>query len=434
MTVAAPALEQTPSAAVRGSGYVQAVILIVAGVLATTLAQPQVLARLPLSNLMKNELHLSRSTVSGFFFLCGLPWYFKPLVGIITDAFPVLGSRRRIYIVVSAALAAAGWVAMLLAPHQYQPWFWLCMLINVFMVFTSTVVGGFMVEIAQASASSGRLSSIRNIAQGCVQFVNAPAAGYLASIAFGWTAGICGVVILALVPAAWLLLREERRRVDSQQVLANFGLQFSNIATARTLWAAAALTLLVYIAPGFATALFYRQQNELHMTTVDQGYLGLVASMLAAGAPVAYILACRRYSLRTMLSACIGLHGLTVIAYVFYTSVANAYAISALNAFTGTLGEVALMDLAVRATPRGSESLGFALMVSVRNFALFGTDWLGSLMLDNWKLPFADLVYANAATTLIAAPLVFLLPRALVRRKDAEVLETFPEPATQMQD
>jgi len=39
-----------------------AAIIIVAGVLATTLAQPQVLARLPLQNLLKNELHLDRSS------------------------------------------------------------------------------------------------------------------------------------------------------------------------------------------------------------------------------------------------------------------------------------------------------------------------------------------------------------------------------------
>ena len=97
------------------------------------------------------------------------------------------------------------------------------------------------------------------------------------------------------------------------------------------------------------------------------------------------------------------------------------------------------MDLAVRATPRGSEGLGFSLMVSVRNFALFGTDWLGSLMLDKLHMPFNDLVLANAGTTAIAVPLVFLLPAALVARKDAEadvekieVLGGYPEPETQL--
>ena len=45
--------------------------MIVAGVLATTLAQPQVLARLPLQNLLKNELHLDRSSQRGVLLLGG---------------------------------------------------------------------------------------------------------------------------------------------------------------------------------------------------------------------------------------------------------------------------------------------------------------------------------------------------------------------------
>ena len=38
-----------------------AALVIMAGVLATTLAQTQVLARLPLQNLLKNELHADRT-------------------------------------------------------------------------------------------------------------------------------------------------------------------------------------------------------------------------------------------------------------------------------------------------------------------------------------------------------------------------------------
>ena len=44
-----------------------AALVIVAGVLATTLAQTQVLARLPLQNLLKNELHVDRTANAAFF-------------------------------------------------------------------------------------------------------------------------------------------------------------------------------------------------------------------------------------------------------------------------------------------------------------------------------------------------------------------------------
>ena len=87
------------------------------------------------------------------------------------------------------------------------------------------------------------------------------------------------------------------------------------------------------------------------------------------------------------------------------------------------------MDLAVRSTPAGSEGLGFSIMISVRNLALFGTDWFGSNLLDQYHLSFGSLVIANSATTLIAVPLVFLLPRLIVARKDGEISQE-PLPST----
>src|SRR5271169_6976328 len=84
------------------------------------------------------------------------------------------------------------------------------------------------------------------------------------------------------------------------------------------------------------------------------------------------------------------------LGYLYYSSMGRAEAIEGLNGFGYTLAELALMDLAVRATPAGSEGLGFSLMVSVRNLALFGTDWFGSKLLDAYHFSFDSLVIANS--------------------------------------
>ena len=272
MTAQAMDATDSVSVAAHRRSLVNAALLVVVGVLATTLAQPQALARLPLTNMLKNELHLSRSAAAGFFFLAGLAWYFKPLAGIVTDAFPIFGSRRRSYLIVSTMLATLSWVGLYFTPHQYNLLLWMCILLSVFMVVASTVVGGFMVEIAQASGAPGKA---------LVDPQRDPG-GRLDHQRTG-----------GRIPGQHRL-RLDRRRVrrggvlaiagdlpavegraaadDSAQVLANFKHQLGNIASARTLWAAAGLTALVFIAPGLATALFYKQQNELHMNTVAQGY------------------------------------------------------------------------------------------------------------------------------------------------------------------
>ena len=404
---------------------IYAPLVIIAVVLATTLAQPQVLARLPLQNLLKNELHLDRTANAAFFFWAGLAWYLKPCAGILTDAFPLFGSRRKSYIVISASLAALSWLALTVTPHKFRNLLLVVILINIFMVIASTVVGGYMVETAQANSGSGRLTAIRQFVQQACFIVNGPAAGYLASIAFGWTAAACGGIMLLLVPVTILFLRERRQQPDSRQILANRA-QLINIATARTMWGAAGLMALFYIAPGFATALFYKQQNDLHLDTQAQGFLQLIAGVCGVLAALGYGVLCRRLNLRTLLVGCMIFATAANLGYLFYSSAGRAQAIEGLNGFGYTLAELALMDLAVRATPAGSEGLGFSLMVSVRNLALFGTDWFGSHLLDEYHFSFDSLVLANSLTTLIAVPLVFLLPRLLVLRKDAEIYEETP--------
>jgi hypothetical protein len=290
-----------------------------------------------------------------------------------------------------------------------------------------------MVETAQANSGSGRLTALRQFVQQACWIVNGPAAGYLASIAFGWTAAACGGVMFLLVPVTLLFLREQRQRSDPRLLLENARRQLVKIATARTMWGAAGLMALFYIAPGFATALFYKQQNDLHLGTQAQGFLQLIAGVCGVLAAVGYGILCRRLNLRTLLVGCMIFATAANLGYLFYSSAGRAQAIEGLNGFGYTLAELALMDLAVRATPAGSEGLGFSLMVSVRNLALFGTDWFGSHLLDEYHFSFDSLVLANSLTTLIAVPLVFLLPRLLVLRKDAEIYEETPGLKTAME-
>jgi hypothetical protein len=395
-------------------------VIVVAGVLATTLAQPGMLGLIPLKNLLKNTLHADVAANAAFFFLIGLPWYCKPLTGILTDAFPLFGQRRKSYLLVSTVLAAVAWVGLYFTPRTYKDLVLVCLIIAFFMVLASTVVGAYLVEAAQAAAGSGRLTAVREVTQQACSIIQGPAGGYLAAMAFGWTAVASGGILVLLVPVTWFFLHEPRQRVDSGERLANAGRQLGRIGRARTLWAAIGLMALFYVAPGFGTALFYRQQNRLHMSTEMQGYLGMLAGVGGVLAAVGYGFICRKLSLRALLPGCLAIATATNLGYLYYSSFARAQIIDGINGVGYALAELVLMDLAIRATPAGSEGLGFSLMMSVRNLALFGTDWIGSKLLVLHLLSFHWLVLANSATTAATVPLVFLLPRAIVGRKDAE--------------
>ncbi len=76
------------------------------------------------------------------------------------------------------------------------------------------------------------------------------------------------------------------------------------------------------------------------------------------------------------------------------------------------------MDLAARATPHGSEGLGFALMMSVRNAALALADMLGAWLIEHQWMSFSGVVVLDAGVIAVVLLAVPALPAALLDRRD----------------
>jgi MFS family permease len=351
-----------------------------------------------------------------FLFAIGFAWYLKPLFGAVVDAFPLLGSRRRSYMIIGSALVALGWAATGLVSHAYEPLFIAMFLTCNAMVLVSCATGGLLVETAQASGAAGRLAGIRQMTTSLCYLIGGPVSGYLAGVAFGWTALSCALVAASLIPVTLFFLQEP---YHPPQPLSALWVQLRAIAGARPMWAASGLMALFYIAPGTETALFYRQQNELHMTTAAQGWLGFTQYATGIITALAYTWFCRRMSLRRLLLIGIGCSVITQAMFVFYNSVPAAFVIEGTNGIGFALAELAFLDLSARATPRGSESLGYSLMLSVRNLALFGTDIIGAHLMDDFGWRFSSLVWINASTSALALPFVFLLPKVLLSQREA---------------
>jgi hypothetical protein len=252
--------------------------------------------------------------------------------------------------------------------------------------------------------------------------VAGPAGGFLGALALGWTALACGGIAFLIVPVAWWLVLESHHQPAPVGVLHDMGRELRVMVRARSVWAAAAIAALFYLAPGLNTALFYLQQNTLHLNTQNQGHLTLLSAGGGMLAAVLYgVFAARRFLLRSLLVACLLIGALVALGYLYYDSYVHAQIIDAVNGFGYALGEIAVMHLAVRATPAGSEALGFAVLMAVRNFFMWGSDWLGSALIDQFHMHFDTLVYVNVGTTLLAVPLVLMLPKVLVTARDAAI-------------
>lgn len=393
-------------------------IIIIAGIFATTLAQPQVLGKLPLQNLLKNEVHASREAVAGFFFWCGMAWYLKPIAGIFSDAFPLFRTKRRHYILISTALSLVGWLALGKVPHTYQALLWACIILNLFMVIASTAVGAILVEAGQKMGATGKFTSVRLFVQNACTLIQGPLGGFLASGSFLVASGVNAVIVFSLFPVVYFLLKERPQEMGNKDAFANAGKQLRIIMRSPNLWWAIAFLGLFYFSPGFGTTLFFRQQDEFKFSTQDIGNFGVATGLCGLAAAVIYSQLIKRLTLRTMILIGVVTGALGNFMYLTYSK--NFWwdcLIEGQNGLFFTLAELALIDLAARSTPKGCEGLGYSLILSIRNVALFGADVLGSKLADN-KWPFQNLVFLNSGTTLVVLILLPFLPAAVVAVRD----------------
>jgi hypothetical protein len=398
-----------------------AAAIIAAGLFVTGLGWPGMIARLPLDLFFKNHLHFAPQEIAVFWAVGALAWYLKPLVGLLCNAFPVFGTRRRGYLLAGSVAACLLWSALAVVPQRPPAFLAVILALNLAIVVVSTAIGGWLVEVGQRHGATGRLSALREGLTGAMSLVAGPIAGWLAARALGWTAGVGAMIWLAFIPVALWAAREPPATTSAghARVLAGALAQLRVLRRAPTMWSAAGLLFLAYLAPGFQTPLLYRQQDDLHFTPYDIGRLQLVGAIGAIAGSAAYGWLCRRLPLRALLIGGIVLNAGSTLFYLAYSSLAWATAITLAAAVLGSIAILPIYDLAVRATPRGSETFGYALLTSVQTLTTLAiSDPLGATLYGHFHVTFPSLVWINAASTAAVLLFVPFLPRALLAPHD----------------
>jgi predicted MFS family arabinose efflux permease len=183
------------------------------------------------------------------------------------------------------------------------------------------------------------------------------------------------------------------------------------------MWVASGLLFLVFFAPGFQTPLYFYQRTALGFTP---GFIGSLHALGGVGILVgaaAYGVICRYVPLRTSIVVGIILNATSTLLYLHYDSARDAMLIDTTVGVLGTLSLVPIYDLATRATPKGSESFGFGLLISVRNVAYFAvSNNLGALLYERYG--FKPLVWINAGSTLAVLLFLPLIPTALLASRE----------------
>ena len=400
--------------------------LISVGLIATTLGTVTSIGELPLTNVLMNQLGCDPEKVSRFFWLMTIPWAFKPLAGLLSDSIPLCGTRRRHYILCASAIAAALWFVLAWVTASYFIMLAAAMMLYASFMLVSTVIGALIVEEGRRNAATGRLTSLRSVIVNISYLVGGPVSGLLAT-RFGPTgglrmaAGFGSLIFLCLWIASFFLLRENRiPRVPVGQTARNAGRNIAGLFKYPTLWVAVGFISLVLAIPSYATLLTFKQREQLGFSFQQIGYLRLTFGVFGLLGALAFRIMCGRLSLRWTLTIGLIILSLGNLAYFFYNSMPAAFCIEALYGIMLTLIQAPLFDLAARSTPKGSEALGYGLIMAVWSNVQQFAPWFGSTLNQTFHVSLNGLIWINVVASMALVALVPLMPRSIMSRREGE--------------
>jgi MFS family permease len=161
----------------------------------------------------KDTLKLTPAEVAGIAFWLGLPWSMKMVVGAASDVYPILGSRRRAYLLIGALCSLAGYAMLATVVGTKGAFLSAMLLVTVGFMVQDVVADGLSVEVADNEKEIGQVQTLGRMAL----LMGSISVGYLS----GWLASAVGARavfavsgILPIIVAASAMLVRERPRME----------------------------------------------------------------------------------------------------------------------------------------------------------------------------------------------------------------------------
>jgi predicted MFS family arabinose efflux permease len=401
-------------------------ILFGAVYLAEGICQVVLLLQQPLNNYLRKSLFYSTDQIAAFKYFVMMPWMIKPVYGLLSDFVPILGYRRKTYLLGMNLLAAGAfcWAWGLTSPGVLRT---ALLLTALGVACSDVVIDGLMVESGQRT---GRVKLFQGVQWTCISVATIASAyigGQLTEhmsppAALRAALVICASVAGSIAILSWILVREPKSRLN----LAQLRLTSRGVAMAFRswkLWLVLAFLMLAHFNPGMETPLYIHQTESLKFSEADYGKLNAITAIgYATGALLFTVVIAPRFSTRG--SIVIGLSAISVgaLMYLFMRDLPTARIASFAYGVGYMLSAVSLLSLAAEACPKRAEGFTFAAMMSVMNIAMQGADYIGSVLYERvthkqfWPLPLI-----SAGVTLIAIPLLALLPKQVSPDAPAEL-------------
>lgn len=351
--------------------------------------------------------------IAGFAALLALPWWLKPIYGLVSDFIPLAGYRRRSYLIIAGTTAVISFLGMFLFPVPYGArWLLLASLVlpTVAIAWSDVVIDALMVEQGQPRGITGRLQSVQWGAMWSATIAAGLIGGWLSQHGVQiWAFLICGVLSAIGLAMSILAVEEARltkpRHAQSWRELPRAAAETWQAVRVPQVVLVIGFLVLWNFSP-FSTAVLYVYMTE--SLGLSEQFYGETVSLMAVGAlmaSVVYGFVCRRIPFMYLVHASILCGMLSIAAYWLLTGPRSAAAISLVVGFFHMTGTMVQLDMAARCCPLRAAGTVFATIMALSNLSLsiatfLGGVWYGHVLTDWGAAPaFNSLVGLGVVTT-----------------------------------
>ncbi len=421
----------------------------------------------------KETLAITPAEVARIAFWANLPWSMKMVAGVASDCYPILGSRRKPYLLFGATLSAAGYVALATVVETSSAYLAATVAIAVGFMVQDVVADALSVEIAISEEDRAQIQTLGRVAV----LAGSISVGYLSGVLAG-ALGPRPVFALAmalplLVAVAALFVRAAAGVVEppsdgplghgrarlvmgvglayaafgvalellgvryAQEIVllvsaGLIGLLLREVGISRAVLIAAGVIFLFRATPSVGQGYSYWAIDGLGF---DQQFLGILAQVSSV-LSLAGLLVFRRaiterpvsFTLFWVVLAGAALFlpniGLFYGVHTWLGMSARTFAFidTTISAPLAQLTMVPMLILIARTAPRGAEATMFAIMASLMNLALSASELFSRYLNTAYAVTQQD--YSNLGRLMITVLVIGLLPLLtlpLLRREEARL-------------
>jgi len=357
------------------------------------------LARLAVSFFLKDDLGLTPAEVAALTGISALPWIVKPLFGFISDGLPILGYRRRPYLILSGFLGTISWLALATLVNNAWQATLVILLTSLSVAISDVIVDSLIVERAreESLSQSGSLQSLSWGSSALGGLITAYFSGFLLQhLSSNQVFEITASFPLIVSAVAWLIAENKITKDDRESQISPVKGQITQLWGAikqKQVWLPIAFLFAWQATPTADSAFFFFSTNELGFEPEFLGRVRLVTSF----ASLIGIFLFQRYLKTVPFRSILGwstviaaVLGMTTLLLVTHTNRALgiddrwfSLGDSLILTVVGQITWMPVLVLSARLCPKGVEATLFALLMSIWNLSGLLSHELGAL-LTSW--------------------------------------------------